>query len=62
MLTSHTRSYGAPPKELWEFSAQFQKDFRLAKQGNGLQLTTDPSKGKVTWKVESDTEHAKSNQ
>ncbi|MBC8081778.1 MAG: alpha-xylosidase [Hymenobacter sp.] len=30
MLTSHTRSHGAPPKEAYEYSAQFLKDFRLA--------------------------------
>ena len=38
------------------------REVKLAKQGNGLQLTTDPLKGKVTWKVESNTEHAKSSQ
>jgi alpha-D-xyloside xylohydrolase len=30
MLTSHTRSHGAPPKEAWEYSPQFLKDFRMA--------------------------------
>ncbi len=30
MLTSHTRSHGAPPKEPWLFSPQFLNDFRRA--------------------------------
>ncbi|RYY07726.1 MAG: alpha-xylosidase, partial [Cytophagaceae bacterium] len=30
MLTSHTRSHGAPPKEPWLFSPQFISDFRRA--------------------------------
>ncbi len=30
MLTSHTRSHGAPPTEPWEYSAQFLSDFRKA--------------------------------
>ena len=30
MLTSHTRSHGTPPKEPWEFSAQFLSDYRAA--------------------------------
>ncbi|MCW3806631.1 alpha-xylosidase [Plebeiibacterium marinum] len=30
MLTSHTRSHGAPPKEPWEYSKVFLNDFRKA--------------------------------
>jgi len=30
MLTSHTRSHGAPPTEPWEYSADFLKGFRKA--------------------------------
>ena len=30
MLTSHTRSHGAPPKEPWEYSKGFLNDFRKA--------------------------------
>ncbi|MEI9971300.1 MAG: TIM-barrel domain-containing protein [Ignavibacteriota bacterium] len=30
MLTSHSRSHGAPPKEPWEYSATFLDDFRRA--------------------------------
>ncbi len=30
MLTSHTRSHGAPPKEPWEFGADFLNGFRTA--------------------------------
>ncbi|MCU4155631.1 alpha-xylosidase [Carboxylicivirga sp. A043] len=30
MLTSHTRSHGAPPKEPWEYSEKFLNDFRKA--------------------------------
>ncbi len=30
MLTSHTRSHGAPPTEPWEYSKSFLKDFRKA--------------------------------
>jgi alpha-D-xyloside xylohydrolase len=30
MLTSHSRCHGAPPKEPWEYSAQFLDDFRRA--------------------------------
>ena len=30
MLTSHTRSHGAPPTEPWEYSKDFLKGFRLA--------------------------------
>lgn len=30
MLTSHTRSHGAPPTEPWEYSKKFLKGFRLA--------------------------------
>lgn len=29
LLTSHSRSHGAPPKEPWEFSPQFLNTFRL---------------------------------
>lgn len=28
MLSSHTRAHGAPPKEPWDYSAAFLKDFR----------------------------------
>jgi alpha-D-xyloside xylohydrolase len=28
MLTSHSRCHGAPPREPWEYSAQFLEDFR----------------------------------
>jgi alpha-D-xyloside xylohydrolase len=30
MLTSHSRCHGAPPREPWEYSAQFLDDFRRA--------------------------------
>lgn len=30
MLTSHSRSHGAPPREPWEFSATFMDEFRRA--------------------------------
>ncbi len=30
MLTSHTRSHGAPPKEPWEYGESFMNDFRKA--------------------------------
>jgi len=30
MLTSHTRSHGAPPTEPWEYSDSFLSDFRVA--------------------------------
>lgn len=30
MLSSHTRTHGAPPKEPWEYGDAFLKDFRLA--------------------------------
>ncbi len=30
MLTSHTRSHGAPPTEPWEYSKEFLEDFRKA--------------------------------
>jgi len=30
LLTSHSRCHGAPPREPWEYSAQFLEDFRRA--------------------------------
>lgn len=30
LLTSHTRTHGAPPKEPWEYGKEFMDDFRLA--------------------------------
>lgn len=30
LLTSHTRSHGAPPKEPWEYGKAFMDDFRMA--------------------------------
>lgn len=30
MLTSHTRSHGAPPKEPWEYGEDFMDEFRLS--------------------------------
>jgi alpha-D-xyloside xylohydrolase len=30
MLTSHSRCHGAPPREPWEYSAQFLEEFRRA--------------------------------
>ncbi|UII24607.1 alpha-xylosidase [Fulvivirga maritima] len=30
LLTSHSRTHGAPPKEPWEYSKDFLKEFRLA--------------------------------
>ncbi|MEO6590363.1 MAG: TIM-barrel domain-containing protein, partial [Pyrinomonadaceae bacterium] len=30
VLTSHTRSHGAPPREPWEYDAQLTEDFRRA--------------------------------